>query len=122
MRRRCNRPPQSGSFTAWRHCPTFRKARSDTAQAQYDLQAVLGVEQIAWGDLATALGTPAPKRIRVQPLSEVLTPETISDTVEAAIERALHQRPDLQAQAAEIRVAQAERQLTRDLAFDREAW
>ncbi|MBV8730613.1 MAG: TolC family protein [Acidobacteriia bacterium] len=93
--------------------PDVLEARSATAQAQYDLQAVLGAEQIARGDLATTLGTPAATRIRVQPLSEVPTPEAVSDTVEEAIQRALAQRPDLQAQATEIRQARAERQEAR---------
>ncbi len=39
--------------------PDVLEARSATAQSQYDLQAVLGAEQIARGDLATALGAPA---------------------------------------------------------------
>jgi outer membrane protein len=90
--------------------PDVLEARSATAQAQYDLQAVLGAEQIARGDLLTALGASASTPIRVQPLSEVPTPESVADTVETAISRALEQRPDLQAQFAEIRLAQAERQ------------
>ena len=90
--------------------PDVLEARSATAQAQYDLQAVLGTEEIARGDLATALGTSASARIRVQPLSELKTPESVPDTVEDAIQRALQQRPDLEAQAAGVRVAQAERQ------------
>ena len=93
--------------------PDVLEARSATAQAQYDLQAVLGAEQIARGDLLTALGASASAPIRVQPLSEVPTPESIADTVEQAIYRALEQRPDLQAQVAEVRLAQAERQQAR---------
>jgi outer membrane protein len=90
--------------------PDVLEARSGTAQAEYDLQAVLGAEQIAQGDLLTALGAPAHTAIRVQSLSQAPTPESASESIEEAIERALAQRPDLQAQAAEIRVAQAERQ------------
>jgi outer membrane protein TolC len=93
--------------------PDVLDARSATAQAQYDLQAVLGAEQIARGDLLTALGAPALTAIRVQPLSEVPTPESVADTVEMAISRALEQRPDLQTQFAEIRLTQAERQQAR---------
>ena len=93
--------------------PDVLEARSATAQAQYDLQAVLGTEEIARGDLATALGTSAATRMRVQPLSDVPTPESIADTVEAAIQRALEQRPDLKTLATEIRLAQAERQQAR---------
>ena len=58
--------------------PDVLEARSATAQAQYDLQAVLGAEEIARGDLATALGAPASTRFRVQPLSEVPATESIA--------------------------------------------
>jgi outer membrane protein TolC len=93
--------------------PDVLEARSASAQAQYDLQAVLGADAIARGDLATALGAPVTTRIRVRPLSEVPTPDSVPDTVEGAILRALEQRPDLQARVAEIRAAQAERQQAR---------
>jgi outer membrane protein TolC len=93
--------------------PDVLEARAATAQAQFDLQAVLGAEDIARGDLATALGGPATTRIRVTPLSEVPTPASVADTVEQAISRALAQRPDLQAQVAQVHLAQAERQQAR---------
>jgi len=97
--------------------PDVLEARSATAQAQYDLQAVLGAEQIARGDLATALGTSAMTRIRVQALNEVSTPESVPDSVEEAIHRALEQRPDLQAQFSDVHLAQAERQQARAAYF-----
>jgi outer membrane protein len=87
--------------------PDVLEARSATAQAAYDLQAVLGAEQIARGDLATALGASASSQIRVQPLSQVPTPEAVGESVEQAMDRALDQRPDLQAQVAEVREANA---------------
>jgi outer membrane protein len=93
--------------------PDVLEARSATAQAQYDLQAVLGAEQIARGDLATALGASVRTMIRVQPLSELPVPESIAATVEQVIDRALDQRPDLQAQAADIREANAQRKEAR---------
>jgi outer membrane protein len=93
--------------------PDVLEARSATAQARYDLQSVLGAEQIARGDLATTLGSSAAMPIRVQPLSEVPTPESVADTVEQAISRALEQRPDLQAEAARVHLAQAQRQEAR---------
>jgi outer membrane protein TolC len=93
--------------------PDVLEARSATAQAQYALQAVLGAEEIARGDLATSLGTSATTFIRVQPLSEVPTPESVADSVEQAIKRALEQRPDLQAQFAQIQLAEAERKTAR---------
>jgi outer membrane protein len=93
--------------------PDVLEARSATAQSQYDLQAVLGAEQIARGDLATALGAPAATMLHVEPLSEVPTPESIGDTVEQVTDRALDQRPDLQAELAATRSADAQRKEAR---------
>jgi outer membrane protein TolC len=93
--------------------PDVLEARSATAQSQYDLQAVLGAEQNARGDLATALGAPAATMVRVQPLSDAPTPESIGETVEQAIDRALDQRPDLQAELADIRQADAQQKEAR---------
>jgi outer membrane protein TolC len=87
--------------------PDVLEAQSATAQAEYDLQAVLGGEEIARGDLATALGTSATVSIHVQPLNQVPTPESMGDTVDQAINRAFEQRPDLMQQIAEIRSAKA---------------
>jgi outer membrane protein len=87
--------------------PDVLEARSATAQAEYDLQAIIGAEQIARGDLATAVGAYATAVIRVQPLDQIPTPEAIGDTVDQAINRALGQRPDLIQQVAEIRSAEA---------------
>jgi outer membrane protein len=93
--------------------PDVLEARSATAQSQYDLQAVLGAEEIARGDLATALGARAATMIRVEPLLEVPSPESIGETVGQAINRALDQRPDLQAQVAGVRLGTAEREQAR---------
>ncbi len=87
--------------------PDVLEARSVTAQAEYDLQAVLGAQEIARGDLATAVGTSATALIHVQPLEQLPTPDSIGDTVDQAINRALEQRPDLLQQVAEIRSANA---------------
>src|SRR6266478_2635166 len=87
--------------------PDVLEARSATAQAEYDLQAVLGAEEIARGDLATAVGTSASVPIKVQPLDQLPTPDSIGETVEQAINRAFAQRPDLVQQAAEMRAANA---------------
>jgi len=87
--------------------PDVLEARSATAQAEYDLQAVVGAEEIARGDLATAVGTSASVAIRVQPLDQLPTPDSINENVEETINRAFAQRPDLMQQAAEIRAANA---------------
>ena len=87
--------------------PDVLEARSATAQAEYDLQSALGTQEIARSDLATAVGTSANVAIRVQPLDQLPTPDSISETVEETINRAFAQRPDLMQQAAEIRTANA---------------
>jgi outer membrane protein len=87
--------------------PDVLEARSATAQAQYDLQAALGAEEIARGDLATALGTRATVVIHVQPLDQLPIPESIGDSVDQEIDRAFEQRPDLMQRMAEIRTANA---------------
>jgi outer membrane protein len=87
--------------------PDVLEARSATAQAEYDLQSALGAEEIARGDLATAVGTSARVALRVQPLDQLPTPDSISETVEETIHRAFAQRPDLMQQASEIRTANA---------------
>jgi outer membrane protein len=87
--------------------PDLLEARSATAQAEYDLQAVVGAEEIARGDLATAVGTSASVAIQVQPLDQLPAPDSIGETVQQAINRAFAQRPDLMQEAAEIRAANA---------------
>jgi outer membrane protein TolC len=87
--------------------PDLLEARSATAQAEYELQAVLGAEEIAHGNLANALGTIPQTAIRVQPLRELTIPSTIDDTVNSAIDRALAQRPDLLQRVADVQAAKA---------------
>ena len=87
--------------------PDVLEARSATAQAQYDLQSALGAEEIARGDLATALGTRPTVVIHVQPTRKLAIPESIGDSVDQAIDHAFEQRPDLMQQMAEIRRANA---------------
>jgi outer membrane protein TolC len=93
--------------------PDVLEARAATAQAQYDLQSILGVEQITQSDLATALGLPAATVIPIQALDEIPPPQSISETVEQVIDRAIKQRPDLQAESANVRAVNAERQEAR---------
>ena len=87
--------------------PDVLEARSAAAQAQYDLQSALGIEKNTRGDLATALGTRPTDAIRVQPIDQLVIPESIGDSVDQAMDRALEQRPDLMQQVAEVRKATA---------------
>jgi len=88
--------------------PDLLEARSATAQADYDLQATIGATEIAHGDLATALGISPTTQFQVESLKSIKMPDTISDTVETSIDKALSQRPDLMQQVAELRAAEAE--------------
>src|SRR5262249_44776992 len=87
--------------------PDVLEARSATAQAEYDLQSVVGTEEIARGDLANALGTSASVAIKIQPLDELSIPDSTSGTVEQTITRGFGQRPDLMQQTSEVGAARA---------------
>jgi len=87
--------------------PDVLEARSATARAEYELQAVLGNEEIARGNLATAIGAAPTTAIRVQPLADLPIPDSVGETVEQAIDRALASRPDLLKQVAEVQADKA---------------
>jgi len=57
--------------------------------------------------LATALDVPPDATIRVQALDELKIPDSISEDVDKAIRRAFEKRPDLLAEVAETRAADA---------------
>jgi outer membrane protein len=97
--------------------PDVLEARAATAQAQYDLQAVIGAEEIAHGDLATAMGLPPGTDFRVQDVSKLNLPKEMADSVDTAIDRAFEQRPDLKAQLAHLHAANATIQQARSAYF-----
>lgn len=88
--------------------PDVLEAQSATAQAQYSLQTALGAYQNARGDLATAIGASASVGIQVAPVTSLSIPETLEDSVEQLITRALQQRPDLLQQVASLRASEAQ--------------
>jgi len=88
--------------------PDVLEARSASAQADYDLQATIGATEIAHGDLATALGISPTTQFQVESLKSIKMPDSIADTVETSIDKALSQRPDLMQQVAQLRAAEAE--------------
>jgi len=88
--------------------PDVLEAQSSTAQAQYNLQTAIGTYQNARGDLATAIGTSASVAIQVEPVTSLSIPDTIEDSVEQLITRALQQRPDLLQQVADLRAGEAQ--------------
>lgn len=87
--------------------PDVLEARSATAEAEYELQAVIGSQDVAHGNLARAIGTSPTLPFRVQPLDELTLPDSLADSVDQALNRAFEQRPDLVEQLAEVRAANA---------------
>ena len=88
--------------------PDVLEARSAAAQADYGLQGAIGATEIAHGDLATALGISPTTLFQVESIQNLTFPESIADTVETSIDKALAQRPDLMQRVAELRAAGAE--------------
>ena len=88
--------------------PDVLETRSATAQADYDLQATIGATEIAHGDLATALGISPTVPFQVESIQSIKMPDKIVDTVEASIDKALAQRPDLMQRVAVLRATNAE--------------
>lgn len=86
--------------------PDVLEARSATARAEYDLQATLGAEDVARGNLATALGV-SPQPIPIQSIDQISIPDAFEVSIDEAINRAVGQRPDMLKQLAEIRSANA---------------
>ena len=87
--------------------PDILEAKSAAARAEYDLQAALGAEDIARGNLATALGASPLHSVPVQPIEQITIPNSMEISVDQAVDRALQQRPDLMERVAAIRSANA---------------
>jgi outer membrane protein TolC len=100
---------QSGLATL----PDVLEARSAAAQADYDLQAAIGATEIAHGGLATALGASPVTGFQVESIQNLTIPNDLTQTVEASIDTALAQRPDLMRQVADLRAAESEVKLAK---------
>ncbi|WP_446743268.1 TolC family protein [Silvibacterium acidisoli] len=85
--------------------PDLLEATAARAQADYDLQAALGSEEIARGQLATVLGLPPETAFDVQEIGELPMPKDMADSVDHEIDRAFAQRPELLEQVAKVRAA-----------------
>jgi outer membrane protein TolC len=86
--------------------PDLLEATAARAQSDYDLQAAVGAEDIAHGDLATSMGLPAETQFQVQDIHELRTPTAMADSIDAEIDRAFSQRPELMQQVARVRSAE----------------
>ena len=107
--------------------PDVLEARSAAAQADYDLQAAIGATEIVRGDLATALGISPTTQFQVESIQSIKMPDSIADTVETSIDKALSQRPDLMQRVADLRAAGAEVEAERGkyfptLSFSGKVW
>jgi outer membrane protein len=87
--------------------PDVLEATAARTQSDYDLQAAVGAVDIARGDLATTMGLPPETTFQVQAISELATPTAMADSVDQDIDRAFAQRPELLAQVARVRAANA---------------
>ena len=97
--------------------PDLLEATAARTQADYDFQATVGAEKIAQAELATLMGLPAETQFRVQSISELPIPQSITDSLEDEIERALRQRPELLAEIASIRSAKGSLKQARSTYF-----
>jgi outer membrane protein len=88
--------------------PDVLEATAARAQADYDLQAAIGAEDIAHGNLATAMGLPPETEFQVQDIHDLPTPTAMADSIDKEIDRAFAQRPELMEQVARVRVAQGQ--------------
>ena len=93
--------------------PDLLEATAARTQADYDLQAAQGAEQIARGELATAMGLPAETVLDVAPIEDVTLPRAMADSVQEEIDRAFAQRPELLEQVTRLRAAKAEMEQAR---------
>jgi outer membrane protein len=87
--------------------PDLLEASAARAQAEYDLAAATGAEQIAHGELATAMGLPPETQFAVEGIDKVQTPTAMADSVDKEIDRAFAQRPELLTQITRLRAANA---------------
>lgn len=83
-------------------------AHQDQARAAFDLEDARGRAEDAWADLATALGIPPTTRLKLVSLDEIPLPSSLPEAVDAVIDGALAQRPDLVAQLATVRARAAD--------------
>jgi outer membrane protein len=88
--------------------PEVLEAKAATAKAAYDLQSAIGAERVEIGNLARAITANPVKPLQVEPLDQLKIPDKLDRSVQDAINTAFQDRPDLEADQARVRAAQAE--------------
>jgi outer membrane protein len=85
--------------------PDVLNARAETEQAIFDRESADGDEKIARVTLAEAIGVEPSPDIAIDAQKNAPLPDALTLPIDQLIDRALADRPDLMAQAAEIRAA-----------------
>jgi outer membrane protein len=87
--------------------PDVLNARAEAAQAAFDEESADGDEKIARVALTEAVGADPSPDIVIDSARSAPLPERLTMSIEALIDRAMENRPDLMAQALRIRSAEA---------------
>jgi outer membrane protein len=87
--------------------PDVLQARAETAQAAFDEESADGDEKIARVTLTEAVGADPSPNITIDSQRSAPLPEKLTMSIEALIDRAMKDRPDLMAQTLRIRAAEA---------------
>ena len=88
--------------------PDVLNARAETAQAVFDMESADGDEKVARVTLTETVGAEPSPNIQIDGEEKAPLPQTLTMSIEALIDRAVTDRPDLAAQASEIRAADQE--------------
>jgi len=88
--------------------PDVLNAKAETAQAVFDRESADGDEKIARVALREAIGVEPSPDISIDNQENAELPEQLTIPIDGLIERAMTGRPDLAAQAAEIRASDDE--------------
>lgn len=85
--------------------PDVLNARAETSQAVFDRESADGDEKIARVELTEAVGVEPSPDVTIDSANSAPLPSDLGASIDALINRAIADRPDLAAQAAEIRAA-----------------
>jgi outer membrane protein len=88
--------------------PDVLNARAETSQAVFDEESADGDEKIARVTLTEAVGADPSPDILIDSQKSAPLPEKLTMSIEALIDRAMKNRPELMAQALRIRSAEAQ--------------
>jgi len=87
--------------------PDVLQARAETSQAAFDQESADGDEKIARVTLTEAVGADPSPHVEIDSQRSAPLPERLTMSIEALLDRAMANRPDLMAQALRIRSAEA---------------